>query len=262
MAIRFSKEVQEFIKDNVHGISSEELTEMINLQFGTSFTNKQIQAYKKNHKLQSRPTGRKTFYSNTYPKEIADFIHENYIGVGPKEMSLILNQKFGTSYTQSQIKGYYTNHKYNSGLDGRFQKNDIPWNKGKKGIRLAGSEKGWFQKGRMPANKRPVGSERINVDGYVEIKVAEPNVWRSKQLVVWEEHNGKIPEGHKIIFLDGNKENLDISNLEIVTNDEMLEMNRKGLRYNEAELTRTGVLIAKVNRAAEKRMRGNKNSGN
>ena len=79
MAIRFSKEVQEFIKDNVHGISSEELTEMINLQFGTSFTNKQIQAYKKNHKLQSRPTGRKTFYSNTYPKEIADFIHENYI---------------------------------------------------------------------------------------------------------------------------------------------------------------------------------------
>lgn len=92
----------------------------------------------------------------------------------------------------------------------------------------------------------------------MEIKVAEPNIWRLKQRVVWEQHHGQIPEGHKIIFLDGNKENLDISNLEMITNDEMLETNRKGLRYDEAELTRTGVLIAKVNRAAEKRKRGKK----
>lgn len=261
MAIRFSKEIQEFIKNNVRGVSSEELAEMVNLQFGTSFTQKQIQAYKKNHKLQSgRPTERKTFYSDTYPKEIADFIHANYKGVGPKEMSEILNREFGRNYTQQQITGYYKNHKLNSGLDGRFKKGQESWIKGKKGIRFEGSEKGWFKKGERPVNVRPVGSERVNVYGYVEIKVAEPNIWRLKQCVVWEQHHGQIPEGHKIIFLDGNKENLDISNLEMITNDEMLEMNRKGLRYDEAELTKTGVLIAKVNRAAEKRKRGNKNS--
>lgn len=149
MAVRFPKEVQEFIKNNVRGVSSEELAEMVNLQFGTSFTKTQMQAYKKNHKLQSgRPTGRKTFYSDTYPKEIADFIHANYKGVGPKEMSEILNREFGRNYTQQQITGYYKNHKLNSGLDGRFKKGQESWIKGKKGIHFEGSEKGWLKKRR------------------------------------------------------------------------------------------------------------------
>ncbi len=31
-----------------------------------------------------------------------------------------------------------------------------------------------FAKGNVPPNHRPVGSERISKDGYIEVKVAEP----------------------------------------------------------------------------------------
>lgn len=50
-----------------------------------------------------------------------------------------------------------------------------------------------------------------------------------------------------------------IKNLEIVSNDEMLEMNRKGLRYDDPEFTKTGILIAKVNRSAAKLQKGKEN---
>lgn len=57
---------------------------------------------------------------------------------------------------------------------------------------------------------------------------------------------GKIPKEHKIIFADGNKLNVDPNNLILVTNSEELIMNKNKLRYDEAELTKTGSLIAKV----------------
>ncbi len=46
-----------------------------------------------------------------------------------------------------------------------------------KGIVFKGSEKGWFEKGHISKNHKPIGSERINVAGYIEIKTAEPNKW-------------------------------------------------------------------------------------
>ena len=75
---------------------------------------------------------------------------------------------------------------------------------------------------------------------------------------VWEEHNGPILPGHKIIFLDGNKDNCDISNLAMVDNAEALEMYRRNLRTDDTELTRTGLAVAKINIAARKRKRGEK----
>ena len=62
-----------------------------------------------------------------------------------------------------------------------------------------------FKKGNKPLNHREVGSERINVDGYVEIKVAEPATWKLKQRVVYEEyHKVKLTSNDTIIFLDSN----------------------------------------------------------
>lgn len=46
--------------------------------------------------------------------------------------------------------------------------------------------------------------------------------------------------------VDGNKLNVDPKNLILVTDSEELIMNRNKLRYKEAELTKTGSLIAKV----------------
>lgn len=108
------------------------------------------------------------------------------------------------------------------------------------------SRKTQFKKDNIPWATRPVGSERIDLDGYVYIKVAEPNKWELKHRVLWEKENGSIPKGYNLIFADGNKLNLDLDNLILVSNSELLIMNRRNLYKREKELTKTGSVIAKV----------------
>lgn len=70
--------------------------------------------------------------------------------------------------------------------------------------------------------------------------------WMPKSRYVYEQAHGKIPKGHKIIFADGDNRNFDLDNLILVSNAEELIMNRRKLIKEEAKLTKTGALIAKV----------------
>ena len=162
----------------------------------------------------------------------------------------MLNSHFGTSFEESAIKSLVYRLGMGNGLTGvnlskagvahRFQKGHVPANKGKKG---GGWEPTQFKKGSIPANYRPVGSERVNVDGYIEIKVADPNKWRCKHVVIWEERNGLVPKGHALIFGDGNKLNLDPENLILVTRAQLAVLNKHKLIQNNAELTKTAIAI-------------------
>lgn len=122
----------------------------------------------------------------------------------------------------------------------RFQKGRTPFQKGKKieewmspeGI--ANSSRTRFKKGRPSLNHRPVGSERVNVDGYIEVKIAEPNKWRQKQRVVWEEAYGPVPAGSMVSFIDGNKQNCELSNLMVMTRADNLR--RTSLHNYPAEV--------------------------
>lgn len=67
-----------------------------------------------------------------------------------------------------------------------------------------------------------------------------------KHRYIFETNNGKIPKGSKIVFADGNKKNFELENLILVTDSEALIMNNNKLIYENRELTKTGVLIAKI----------------
>lgn len=180
--------------------------------------------------------------AHKYSKEQVEFLTNNFIGRGNAELTEIFNKHFNLDLKISQIKAFKTNRKLSSGLDGRFKKGNIPFNKGVKG--LGGWEPTQFRKGHKPLNHKPIGSERINVDGYIEIKVAEPNKWKLKHRIVWEKHNGAIPKNYNVIFGDGDKLNLNIDNLILVSKEQLLILNRNKLIQNDADLTRTGVIIA------------------
>lgn len=185
--------------------------------------------------------------SQKYPNEVSSYIKEHAKGVGNQELTDKVNKKFGTTYTREQIKRYKANNKISSGLTGRYEKGNIPFNKGIKGVCAKGSEKGWFKKGNTPHNYKPIGSERIDCkDGYTLVKTAEPNKWELKQHVVWNGFHGDIPKGQKIVFLDGDKTNFDINNLSLVTGGELLTMNNNSLIYNDSEATKVGIMVAKV----------------
>lgn len=193
-------------------------------------------------------------YGMKYTDEMKQFILDNYKGRYNQELADLFNQKFNTNITSRTIKSYKANNKLNSGLTGKFRKGQTPHNKGKKMPKEVYEKvkHTMFAKGNVPPNHRPVGSERISKDGYIEVKVAEPNKWRLKQRVVYEEAKGKIPEGCTIIFLDGNKRNFDIDNLRCITRSELLYLNCNGLN-NSNEITETGILMARLDSAKNKR---------
>ncbi len=193
-------------------------------------------------------------YGMKYTDEMKQFILDNYKGRYNQELADLFNQKFNTNITSRTIKSYKANNKLNSGLTGKFRKGQTPHNKGKKMPKEVYEKvkHTMFAKGNVPPNHRPVGSERISKDGYIEVKVAEPNKWRLKQRVVYEEAKGKIPEGCTIIFLDGNKRNFDIDNLRCITRSELLYLNCNGLN-NSNEITETGILMARLDSAKNKK---------
>lgn len=193
-------------------------------------------------------------YGMKYTDEMKQFILDNYKGRYNQELADLFNQKFNTNITSRTIKSYKANNKLNSGLTGKFRKGQTPHNKGKKMPKEVYEKvkHTMFAKGNVPPNHRPVGSERISKDGYIEVKVAEPNKWRLKQRVVYEEAKGKIPEGCPIIFLDGNKRNFDIDNLRCITRSELLYLNCNVLN-NSNEITETGILMARLDRAKNKK---------
>lgn len=106
----------------------------------------------------------------------------------------------------------------------RFTKGIVPANKGKKMSPelYAKCSRTMFKKGQMPTKHREVGSERINVDGYVEVKVAEPNKWKLKHRVIWEAVHGPVPKGFNIQFRNGNRLDLRLENLYIISRAEQL----------------------------------------
>lgn len=203
-----------------------------------------------------------------YTEEEHSFLRCFIHGHTYKEITAEFNKRFDEPITEGKLKSYMSRYKINNGLKGYFPKGHIPYNKGMKGICAKGSEKAWFKKGHIPKNARPMGSERINKDGYIEIKVREhktkdkPNTFERKHRVIWEEAHGEIPQGHVIIFKDGDKTNCNLSNLAVILRAEHQQMTRKGLRSENPKLTEIGILIAKMGVAAKKAEKKKINGGN
>lgn len=257
---RYPEEVKAFVGQNVEGTPTWDLAEMVNKEFGLEFTESKMRAYMKNHGFRNGLRGIPDASSRLFPPAVKQFIQQNYIGIGPAGMAEELNVCFGTDYTKQQIKNYYSRNKLDSGVRGHFLKGHEPHNKGKKGINYEGTRATQFKKGQMPHNYKPVESERVNGGGYVDIKIADPNKWRPKHVLIWEAANGPVPKGHVVIFGDGDKRNFDLNNLLLVSRRQLIQMNKKGLIYGDAELTKTGILIAdihnKIGERNRKRRRG------
>ena len=191
--------------------------------------------------------GRPLGVENKGPRHIWSDEEKQYLaeitpGRGYKEIQSMMSCKFGFDYTHHQIKGAITRNKLNTGRTGRFEKGHATWNKGTKGLTKANVTS--FKKGQKSHNYKPVGSERITKDGYCEIKVSDTGRrWKSKHLVVYEKHHGKVPRGSVVIFLDGDKRNFDIDNLHLVTRNQLAMLNKNSLIQKDAELTKTAINV-------------------
>ena len=104
----------------------------------------------------------------------------------------------------SRIKPGHPAFAWNKGRDSRETGTGHHPNSRRTQFKADGSMRGAAQ-----ANYKPIGSERISKDGYLERKVTDdPNVVRARRWVgvhrlVWEAANGPIPAGHVVGFKPG-----------------------------------------------------------
>lgn len=244
----YTPEMQAFIAENVKGRRYAELAKLMSARFGITFTASQMHAYAQNHHLSNgMPTGPLVGERPLlFPEPILTFIRENAEGRTTAELQRLVNATFGTEYTESQTRQVKQRNHIQSGVDTRIKPGSIPPNKGKKGYCAPGCEKSWFQKGHEPNNHLPVGSEVMRTDGYLQVKIAEPNVWKLKHILIWEEANGPVPKGSVLLFLDGNHRNTALENLTLISRAELARLNQRGLIKDDAELTQSGVLVARL----------------
>jgi hypothetical protein len=181
---------------------------------------------------------------HTWTQEEILFLKNNVKGLSYQAVTELFNKKFSMSVSFYQIKGILKRNKLTNDCDKKFQKGHVPYNKDLRGIRL--SPESEFKKGHQPHNYKEIGSERINGEGYIDIKIADPNVWKAKHRIIWEEANGPLPEGHCLIFSDKNKLNIDLDNMILVSRKELAVMNKQGLISKYKELTVIGKSIAAV----------------
>ena len=195
-----------------------------------------------------------------YTEEEKAFFAEYVPGHTYKEIQAAFMKRFCWDITISQIKGYISNHKLNTGKTGRFVKGQEAHNKGVK-MSPEVYEKvkhTMFPKGHVTVRHREVGSTRVNVDGYIEVKVAEPNKWCLLHRHIWQQEYGPVPKGYCLIFKDNDPLHCELDNLMMITRNELKILNQNGLNKTEGEYKEAALNLARMIHAgteAKKRLK-------
>lgn len=144
-----------------------------------------------------------------------------------------------------------------TGRTGCFTADTVPHNKGKKMPSHPNSKRTQFQKGGLPHNTKHLGHERISKDGYVEISVNQENPHTGyerryvlKHRHLWEQANGRLPEGHFLKCMDSDRTNTDPSNWTLCANSMKPRLTggrwSKGYDASEPEVRPTILAVAQL----------------
>ena len=191
-----------------------------------------------------RPKGSKNTVLHKWSEEEKQYLKDIVVGKSYKEILKLMNNRFEYTFTQKQIQSAIKRFGLNTGRTGQFEKGFKPWNIGIKGLTKPNS--GQFKKGLEPINSRPIGSERLNADGYVYVKVGEPSKWKLKHRLTYEKHYGELSKNDVILFADQDRQNFNIDNLVKVSKAQVLKLNQHNLISEDADLTRVGVNVASL----------------
>lgn len=188
-------------------------------------------------------------YPNEWSEVIADKLNRTVRSVYSRANTLGLHKSVEF---QKVMKEYYSEHIKEVGKTTRFRKGLIPTNKGKKieeymsPEAIAKVRKTTFKKGHVPANHKPIGHQRITKEGYIEMKVEEPNVFELLHRWLWVKYNGPIPKGTIITFINGDKKDVRIDNLQMLSMKD--NMKRNTIQRYPEELKEMIRLTGKLNR--------------
>lgn len=126
-----------------------------------------------------------------YSPEMIDWLRTHSRGVEYGKLATDFNRCFRLSKTARQIQSACHDHGAHNGI-----------------YKSTGTNH------KTPRRYRPVGATRVNKDGYIFIKIADPCKWELAHIVEWEKYNGHLDRRKYILlFLDGDRTNWHIDNL-------------------------------------------------
>ena len=194
-------------------------------------------------------------YPDHFASEIAEILGRNVRAIYDKALHLGLRSTPGHQAISGRIGAQHP-----KSIATRFQAGHIPDNKGKKVSPevYAKCAPTMFKKGNTPHNHKPVGTEGLREDGYIWVKIAEPDKWVQKQRAVWMQHYGEIPKGYNVQFRNKDRKDFRIENLYIITRAEQMRNENSLIASYPKELADLIRLKGVVNRQINKRERNGK----
>ena len=223
----FTQNEEKFLLNNYKGRTTYELADTFNKTFQKNITRNQVRSWLKNRGLSNR--ARKLFN-----KEETLFLKSIIKNKTTQEVANMFNTKFNRNITSKQITRFKQYRRLVSGFYGP-------------------------KKGTLPPATLPIGTETTISNGYAIVKTnnttnGDRANWKYKQRVVWEKAYGKIPDDCVVVFADQNKTNFSLDNLILVKRSELLTARTQRLIFDEPELTKTGLMLAKLmNKTCNKR---------
>ena len=218
----------EYLKEIYKGRSLQEITDLMNKKFNVNYSKKAIQTMKWRYNLKSG-----YLRSFTNHPEYLEFLKENVKGTSRKDLTRMFNEKFGTDYPVEKVINWLRYYNLTNGIDAQYKK------------------------GNVPMIKKPIGSEYLK-DGVVFIKVAEPDIWERKNRYIYKQAHGTLPDNYDVIHLNGDKTDFNIENLAAIERKDTLTMKNAHLFSNDAELTKIGILTAKITNKRSELIKGRK----
>ena len=218
-----------------------------------------------------------------YTPEMCEWLKNNHQGKSSIQVTQEMNELFGLNMNVDNLQNLKTRIRVTEGFKfepaintGCYKKGQEPFNKGLKWDDYLSKKqqkkslKTTYKKGHKSHNALNIGDEKISYsgshpddEGYVYVKVCDGKLsknWKPKQQVIWEQHYGKIPKKHKVIFLDGNRFNFDINNLALVSNGEELHINKLNIVNGNSELKKAAIYLVKTRFKALEKERNMKNA--
>lgn len=159
----------------------------------------------------------------TYSGDELAWLEENrLLPIG--DYAAAFNALFGRQVEPKNLHALRKRKGWKTGRTGCFQKGQTSWNKGKPHPPRGRSAETQFKKGNRTGRAnhvyKPIGTERVSKDGYLERKIHDglplQSRWRAVHLIEWEAANGPVPKNHALKCLDGDKTNTAPNNWEAV----------------------------------------------
>jgi hypothetical protein len=223
--MKWSFEEQMWLRENFsHYETHKELTDSLNTRFGNARTVESVQQKSRALGLKRAPSPIK------WSDEEEAWLTENFGKVNSRKLHMMFVERF------RDISYYaFRSHVYIA-----------------KGMRVGNA----FRATGFENKRLPIGAERKR-NGYTFMKVddvvgtrgshdAERHNWKFKHVIEWERHNGLLPKGYQVVFLNGNKEDFSKENLAAIPKKYMRMMNANGWLSGNELIAKIGIQICEI----------------